>query len=597
MANYSVREGESREKAKSAKPIRELAVFFRPYKAQAALSAIALVFTASLALVLPIAVRRIVDSFGEDSGELIDELMIAAVLLSALFAVGTALRYALVNRLGERIIADIRRQVFSKVLGMSPKFYERILTGEVLSRLTTDTTLILAVVSSSATVALRYVLILFGGMVLMIVTSPRLTIFALVVVPAAVLPAIALGRRLRRLSRDSQDRIADSFGGAYEALASVQTVQAFTNERSVREKFDRATDDARATAFRRISTRAILTAIMIFSVFSSIAVMFWVGARDIHAGTMSPGELVQFMIYAVMVASSVAALSEIWGEILRAAGASERLAELLKATDDVSDPAKPVDLPIKSGSGSIEFESVSFKYPSRPESKALFDVSFEAHPGETIALVGPSGAGKSTVFNLILRFFDPESGKVLFNGNDLRSMARSQFRSAISLVAQDTAIFAASVRDNIRFGRGDASDAEIESAAKAAAAHGFIEELPSGYDTLVGERGVLLSAGQRQRIAIARAVVRDAQLLLLDEATSALDSENERAVQQATENLSKSRTTIIIAHRLSTVQRADRIFVFERGRITAEGNHESLMAENGLYARLAELQFTKPESR
>ncbi|MDE0533620.1 MAG: ABC transporter transmembrane domain-containing protein [Albidovulum sp.] len=591
MARYSAHEGESREKAKSPKPLRELARFCRPYKLQIVLSGIALAFTATLALVLPIAIRRIVDSFGENSGRILDDFLLAAVLLAALFAIGTAMRYALVNRLGERIVADIRKQVFGRVLGMSPGFYERNLTGEVLSRLTTDTTLILTVVSSSATVALRFILIFAGGLVLMVVTSPKLTVLALVVVPAAIIPAIALGRRLRRQSRDSQDRIADSFGGAFEALSSVQTVQAFTNEKRVQTRFESATDAARETAFRRITTRAILTAIMIFSVFASIAIMLWVGARDVNAGTMSPGELVQFMIYSVMVASSVAALSEIWGEILRAAGASERLAELLSAIDAIQDPIDPVRLPV-SATGHIAFESVSFQYPARPDSKALFGVSFEAHPGETIALVGPSGAGKSTIFNLILRFFDPESGRILFNGKDLRSMARSDFREAISLVDQDVAVFATSVRENIRFGRGDASDRDIEAAARAAAAHEFIMDLPDGYDTLVGERGVLLSAGQRQRIAIARAVIRDAQLLLLDEATSALDSENERVVQSATESLSESKTTIIVAHRLSTVQRADRIFVFERGRITAEGTHETLLAEGELYARLAALQFT-----
>ena len=595
MPRYTAQESDIREKAKSARPLLEMFHFFRPYKVQMALAGVALIFTASLALALPVAVRKLVDSFGENSGQLFNEFLLAAVSLSALFAVGTALRYALVSRLGERVVADVRKQLFGRVLGMSPEFYERILTGEVLSRLTTDTTLILAVVSSSVTVALRFVLILIGGLILMAVTSPKLTLFALLVVPAAVIPVVALGRRLRRQSRDSQDRIADSFGGAFEALTSVQTVQAFTNENRIQSIFNGATDAARNTAFRRITTRAVLTTIMIFSVFASTAFMFWVGARDVNTGIMSPGELIQFMIYAVMVASSVAALSEIWGEILRAAGASERLAELLSTTDTVNDPAIPTPLPISAAAGQIAFDSVSFKYPSRPDSKALFNVSFKVRPGETVALVGPSGAGKSTIFNLILRFYDPESGRILFNGEHLKSMARSEFRQAISLVAQDAAIFAASVRDNIRFGRSDATDAEIESAAKAAAAHEFIMDLPDGYETPVGERGVLLSVGQRQRIAIARAMIRDAQLLLLDEATSALDSENERAVQQATENLSKSKTTIIIAHRLSTVRRADRILVFERGQIAAEGTHESLTAEGGLYARLAALQFTNSE--
>jgi ATP-binding cassette subfamily B protein len=406
-----------------------------------------------------------------------------------------------------------------------------------------------------------------------------------------VVPILALGRKLRALSRLSQDKIAEGSAQASETLLAAQTVQAYTHETASRAQYGTLSEQAFDAARRRILTRSVLTAIVIFMVFTSVVGVLWMGARDVRAGEMTAGELVQFVIYAVMVAGSVAALSEIWSELLRAAGATERMIELLNAQDTISDPAEPV-LPPAPVRGAIAFENVTFRYPSRPDAPALTGLDFTVRPGETVALVGPSGAGKSTIFQLLMRFFDPDDGRVTLDGVDLRAMARPDLRRFFALVPQEPVIFAASARENIRFGRPEASDAEIEAAARAAAAHEFLVKLPQGYDTYVGERGVMLSGGQKQRIAIARAILRDAPILLLDEATSALDAESERAVQQAVEHLAEGRTTLIIAHRLATVKKADRIVVFQDGRILAEGTHGALVAEDGLYARLARLQFT-----
>jgi len=474
---------------------------------------------------------------------------------------------------------------------MSPSFFERLMTGEVLSRITTDTTLILSVIGSSVSIALRNALLLVGGLALLMLTSPKLTGLVLLLVPAVIVPIVLLGRRLRRLSRENQDWIATSSGNASEALGAAQTVQAFTHVAQTRSLFDGVTETSFEVARRRVATRAVMTVIVIFLVFSGIVGVLWIGAQDVRTDAMTPGELVQFVIYAVIVAGSVGALTEIWGELQRAAGASERLGELLVATDTVNDPESPRPLP-RPVRGEIAFDEVRFRYPSRPEDTALDGVSFAVHPGETVALVGPSGAGKTTIIQLLLRFYDPESGAVRLDGIDLREMARDDFRKAIALVPQDPVIFAATARDNIRFGRPDASDAEVEAAARAAAAHHFLAALPEGYETHLGERGVMLSGGQRQRVAIARAILRDAPVLLLDEATSALDAESERAVQHAVTDLARDRTTLIVAHRLATVKRADRILVFEDGRIIAEGTHDSLVRQGGLYARLARLQFT-----
>ncbi|MFC7703271.1 ABC transporter transmembrane domain-containing protein [Plastorhodobacter daqingensis] len=591
MAKNGATALEERQSSRRIGALRGLVPFVLPYRRLVAGAVAALILTAMVSLALPLAVRRVVDTFNADEAALLNQYFAGAMGIAALLALGTGLRYYLVTRLGERVVADIRRALFDRMIGMSPSFFERIMTGEVLSRLTTDTTLILSVIGSSVSIALRNLLLLFGGLALMLLTSAKLTGLVLLIVPVVIVPIITLGRKLRGLSRENQDWIAQSSGNASEALGAAQTVQAFTHELISRSTFGSVTERSFEAARKRIGTRAVMTVIVIFLVFSGIVGVLWIGANDVRAGNMTPGELIQFVIYAVMVAGSVGALSEIWGELQRAAGATERLVELLEATDAVQDPIAPVALP-RPVAGRIGFDNVTFHYPARPEMAALNGVSLVVEPGETVALVGPSGAGKTTIIQLLQRFYDPTSGTVTIDGVDLRAMERSDFRRAIAMVPQDAVIFATTARENIRFGRPEASDAEVEAAARAAAAHPFLVALPEGYDTQLGERGIMLSGGQRQRIAIARAILRDAPILLLDEATSALDAESERAVQTAVEQLAHGRTTLIVAHRLATVKKADRILVFDQGRIVASGTHDELVAAGGLYARLARLQFT-----
>ena len=593
MANTheAIADPRDRDKSKRVSALKELWPFLKPYKLMILAAFLALTLTAAVSLILPLAVRRVVDTFSSGNTLILDQYFMAAIGIAGLLSIGTALRYALVTRLGERVVTDIRKAVFSRVIHLSPQFFEKIMTGEVLSRITTDTTVILSVIGSSISVALRNVFILVGGMILMLLTSLKLTSLVFLIVPAIIIPILVLGRRLRTLSRENQDWIAASSGNASEALMAVQTVQAFSHENLTKKSFNLVAETSFSSAKKRITTRSFLTVIVIFLVFSGVVGVLWVGARDVRNEIMSVGMLVQFVIYSIMVAGAVAALSEIWSELQRAAGATERLIELLNIQDTVNDPIKAVSPPEK-WTGQIVFNDVTFAYPTRTQEATLSTVSLTVKPGETIALVGPSGAGKSTFIQLLQRFYDPDKGAIFLDGIDIKTMNRLEFRKSIALVPQDPVIFATTVMDNIRFGNPGATDAEIFGAARSAAAHDFISELPQGYETYVGERGVMLSGGQKQRIAIARAILRDAPVLLLDEATSALDAENERLVQNAFDHLSKGRTTIIVAHRLATVKKADRIIVLDKGKIVAQGNHDELIREKGLYAHLASLQFT-----
>ena len=590
-ASTGSRANEERETSKRIGALAALWPFVRPYRVMMGFAIVALVATATVSLVLPLAVRKVVDNFNADESNLLDQYFAMAIVVVALLAFGTGMRYALVTRLGERVVTDIRKAVFGRVINMSPAFYDNILTGEVLSRITTDTTLILSVIGASVSIALRNMLIFAGGLTMLLLTSVKLTGLLLLIVPVVALPVLTLGRRLRVLSRENQDFIAASSGNASEVLSALQTVQAFTHETASRQTFDRVTEKSFEVAAQRINTRVLMTMIVIYMIFSGVVGVLWIGVHDIRSNAISAGELAQFVIYAILVAGSASALSEIWGELQRAAGATERLVELLQAQDTVTEPKNPLDLsqPLR---GEIIFDDVHFRYPARPDRLSLSQINLTINPGETVALVGPSGAGKTTIIQLILRFYDPTSGQVRLDGVNLCDLRRDVFRNVVALVPQDPVVFAASALENIRFGNPEASDEQVYAAARAAVAHEFITQLPDGYDSYLGERGVMLSGGQKQRIAIARAILRDAPVLLLDEATSALDAESEQAVKLAVEALSSDRTTIIIAHRLATVKKADRIVVMDKGQIVDTGTHDELVAKGGLYAHLARLQFT-----
>ena len=579
------------EAGRRLRPLRNLLRFLRPYGRQIAGAIVALVIAATTVLGLGMGLRYLVDgAFGSGNPDLLDQAVI--VLLGVVFVLAGAsyARFYLVSWIGERVVADIRKAVFDHVLTLSPGFFETTRTGEILSRLTTDTTLIQVVVGSSASVALRNFLLFIGGSVMLLVTSPTLTGLVFLVVPLVVAPILIYGRRVRRLSRDSQDRLADVGVYIEESLNAIRTVQAFTHEPVDRSRFGDRVEEAFDTSVRRISARAMLTATVIVLVFSAVSAILWLGGRNVLDGTMSAGDLSAFVFYAVVVAGAVGAISEVVGDLQRASGATERLMDLLAIASPVVAPTLPVALP-EPAEGRVEFDRVRFRYPARPDRPALEDFSLTVKPGEKIAIVGPSGAGKTTVFQLLLRFYDPESGAVRVDGIDVRQAAPATLRGRIGLVPQEPVIFSANAWENIRYGRPDATDAEVRAAAEAAAADDFLDRLPEGFATFLGEKGVRLSGGQRQRLAIARAILRNPAVLLLDEATSALDAESERAVQTALDRLMVGRTTLVIAHRLATVLKADRIIVLDQGRIVATGTHAELSRQGGLYASLAALQF------
>jgi ATP-binding cassette subfamily B protein len=572
-------------------PARALLHLLAPYRQRVIIAAIALVLAAGAMLAVGQGLRTVIDKgFSAGDPAWLDRSLAAMFGVIVLLAVATYLRFYNVSWLGERVTADIRRRVFDHLLSLPPAWFEAGRTGEVISRLTSDTTQIENVVGSSLSIALRNALLLMGGLVMLFTTSVKLTLLTLAGVPLVVTPIVVFGRKVRRLARESQDRVAELGNRIDETIHEIRIVQAYGHEDADRQDFGRRVEDSFATARQRVASRAKLVAAVLLLVFGAIAFILWVGGHDVLAGRLSAGELSAFVFYAAIVAGSIGALSEVWGELQRAAGATERLMEILATAPAIQAPANPRPFPTPAR-GAIAINGVRFHYPSRPDTPALDDFSLAVQPGETVALVGPSGSGKSTVFQLLLRFYDPEAGQLSIDGVPLAEAAPLALRRHIALVSQEAVIFAASVADNVRYARPEASFDEVQAACRAAFADEFIAGLPQGYDTDLGERGVRLSGGQRQRIAIARAILADRPVLLLDEATSALDAESERMVQQALDGLMRQRTTVVIAHRLATVQKADRIVVMDGGRIVQQGSHADLIAADGLYARLARLQF------
>lgn len=580
-----------RPKGRDFRYLRRTAEFLQPYKPQVLAAIVALVITGLSVLGIGQGLKGLIDSgFGNSDPGALDKALVLLLALALIMAVGTYARFYFVSWLGERVVADLRRAVFDRVLSLHTGFFEITKTGEVLSRLTTDTTLLQSVIGSSASIALRNMLNLIGGIIMLFITNPALTAMVMLVVPVVVVPILVFGRRVRKLSRASQDRVADVGAFAEETINAMSTVQAFTHETVDRRRFATEVTNAFDTAVVRIRMRALLMAAVIFLVFGAIGIILWVGGRQMLAGDISGGELAAFIYYATLVAFSVGVMSEVYGELQRAAGATERLIELLESEPDIKAPANPVRLATPT-QGRVSFENVTFHYPSRPDQAALTDFTLSVAPGETVALVGPSGAGKSTVFQLLLRFYDPNSGTVKLDGVNICDADPTEVREQFALVPQDPVLFGTSGWENIRYGKPDAPDEAVRQAAEKAAAAEFLDQLPDGFDTFLGEKGVRLSGGQRQRISLARALLRDPSVLLLDEATSALDAESERLVQEALETLKTGRTTLVIAHRLATVLNADRIAVVEQGHIIAIGTHEELLKSCPLYAHLAALQF------
>lgn len=584
-------ESQKNVKSTSLRPLAKLFPYIVKYKIRVALAIFFLLLAAITTLTLPMAVRRVIDNgFSDSDPSLVNNYFTVLIIIAAVLAFASSCRYYFVIWIGERIVADLRNDVFANVTRLSPEFFDKSHSGEIVSRLTADTTQIKSAVGATASLALRNVILGVGALVMMVITSPRLSLIVIAAIPLIVLPIVGFGRKVRARSRAAQDTLADATAYASESISAVRTMQAFTNGNHVRGRFSGAVDFAFDAARKAILTRSLLTGFAIFLIFSSIVAVLWIGANDVLAGTMTGGTLGQFLLYAVFAGGAMGALSEVWGELSQAAGSAERLIELLGTSSAIETPNNPVAL-TKPAKGEIAFKDVSFNYPTRPDQPTLEGLSMAIQPGETVAIVGPSGAGKSTLFALLLRFYDPNTGKINLDGINIKNLAEDDFRSQIALVPQDTMIFASSAADNISYGKPTASRDIIVAAAKAANAHEFIEKMPEGYDTILGERGVTLSGGQKQRLAIARAILKDAPVLLLDEATSALDAESEKLVQDALENLMQGRTTLIIAHRLATVLKADRILVMDEGKIIEEGTHKALIKKKGVYAGLAKLQF------